>query len=80
MFLTRAITLTNLCVASSALGFQMFVLYPWHLELDDDLRALKMQNVKLMGGVAKKATDSASTGSSEGGIWQSLSRLNRWGP
>jgi transcription termination factor NusB len=37
----RVIPYVNFFVASSALCFQFFVLYPWHLELDNDFR--KMQ-------------------------------------
>ena len=41
MFITRAVSLTNFLVATSALGFQDCVLYPWHKQLDDDFEALK---------------------------------------
>jgi hypothetical protein len=41
MIVTRAISLTNFLVASSALGFQVFVLYPWHKQLDESFEGLK---------------------------------------
>jgi len=38
----------NFVVATGALGFQMFVLYPWQKQLDDDFIVLKQeQNDKL---------------------------------
>lgn len=48
MKLTRAISLTNFLVASSALGFQVFVLYPWHKELDAGFEALKKEHLKVL--------------------------------
>lgn len=40
----------NFVVASSALCFQIFVLYPWHQELDKDFHKLKEdQNLTLAG-------------------------------
>jgi hypothetical protein len=47
MILTRAISMTNFLVASSALGFQVFVLYPWHIELDERFEELKKEHIKL---------------------------------
>ncbi|KAI0861651.1 mitochondrial phosphate carrier protein [Xylaria cubensis] len=48
MFITRAISLTNFLVASSALGFQVCVLYPWHKQLDDDFEALKKEHIRVL--------------------------------
>ncbi|KAI1053259.1 hypothetical protein LB506_012361 [Fusarium annulatum] len=48
MKLTRAISLTNFFVASSALGFQVFVLYPWHKELDAEFEKLKTEHLKVL--------------------------------
>jgi hypothetical protein len=45
---TRAISLTNFLVASSALGFQVLVLYPWHKELDAGFEALKKEQKKFL--------------------------------
>ncbi|KAJ0140533.1 hypothetical protein HZ326_16557 [Fusarium oxysporum f. sp. albedinis] len=46
MIITRAITLTNFVVAGSALGFQVFVLYPWHKELDEGFEKLKKEHLR----------------------------------
>lgn len=48
MKITRAISLTNFAVASSALGFQVFVLYPWHKELDAGFENLKKEHLKVL--------------------------------
>lgn len=40
-FIRRVIPYVNFLVASSALCFQFFVLYPWHNELDKDFRKLQ---------------------------------------
>lgn len=49
MIFTRGISLTNFLVASSALGFQVFVLYPWHKRLDDDFHQLRKEHVRVLG-------------------------------
>lgn len=48
MLITRGISLTNFLVASSALAFQVFVLYPWHKQLDDSFEALKKEHIRLL--------------------------------
>ncbi|EPS38876.1 hypothetical protein H072_7355 [Dactylellina haptotyla CBS 200.50] len=48
MIITRGISLTNFLVASSALGFQIFVLYPWHKQLDDDFEKLKHEHIRVL--------------------------------
>lgn len=48
MKLTRAISTTNFLVASSALAFQVFVLYPWHKQLEDDFEALKQEHIRVL--------------------------------
>ncbi|KAF2676704.1 hypothetical protein K458DRAFT_424466 [Lentithecium fluviatile CBS 122367] len=48
MIFTRGVSLTNFIVASSALGFQAFVLYPWHKQLDEDFEALKKENRRVL--------------------------------
>lgn len=50
--ITRAISLTNFLVASSALGFQVFVLYPWHKELDAGFEELKKEHLRVLGAVS----------------------------
>lgn len=50
--ITRAISLTNFLVASSALGFQVFVLYPWHKELDEGFEELKKEHLRVLGAIS----------------------------
>ncbi|KIP11133.1 hypothetical protein PHLGIDRAFT_125032 [Phlebiopsis gigantea 11061_1 CR5-6] len=38
----------NFTVATSALGFQMGVLYPWHEELDHEFKKLKEEHKTLL--------------------------------
>jgi hypothetical protein len=51
MRITRGFSLTNFIVASSALGFQMFVLYPWHKRLDEDFEALRREHLRVLGAI-----------------------------
>jgi hypothetical protein len=48
MLITRGISLVNFAVASSALAFQVFVLYPWHHQLDDEFKALKKEHLRVL--------------------------------
>lgn len=48
MLVTRGISLVNFAVASSALAFQVFVLYPWHNQLDDEFKALKKEHLRVL--------------------------------
>lgn len=48
MIVTRGISITNFLVASSALAFQVFVLYPWHKQLDDGFEALKKEHLRVL--------------------------------
>ncbi|KAH8797411.1 hypothetical protein F5882DRAFT_395674 [Hyaloscypha sp. PMI_1271] len=48
MLIARRFSLTNFFVASTALGFQVFVLYPWHKRLDDDFQELKAEAVRAL--------------------------------
>ncbi|ORY67030.1 mitochondrial phosphate carrier protein [Pseudomassariella vexata] len=57
MIYTRAISLTNFLVASSALGFQVFVLYPWHKQLDDSFEDLKKEHVRVLAAVKEVASE-----------------------
>jgi len=45
---TRKISLTNFAIATSALGFQVFVLYPWHKRLDEDFEQLKDEHIRIL--------------------------------
>ena len=42
-FLRKAIPLVNFVIATSALAFQVFVLYPWHHQLEKDFHELQRQ-------------------------------------
>jgi hypothetical protein len=48
MLFTRGVPLTNFVIASSALCFQVFVLYPWHHQLDADFEDLKKEHLRLL--------------------------------
>jgi hypothetical protein len=53
MIIARRFSITNFAIATSALGFQVFVLYPWHNKLDEDFKDLKQENLRLMEEVEK---------------------------
>ncbi|KAH7016075.1 mitochondrial phosphate carrier protein [Microdochium trichocladiopsis] len=57
MIVTRAISLTNFLVASSALGFQVLVLYPWHKELDAGFEDLKKEHLKVLDAVGNSLSE-----------------------
>lgn len=47
-FVRKVIPYVNFAVACSALCFQIFALYPWHQELDNEFQKLKLdQHVTL---------------------------------
>ena len=48
MLFARAFSLTNFFIASTALAFQVGVLYPWHHELDEEFKELKHEYRELM--------------------------------
>lgn len=53
MIITRGFSLTNFVIATSALGFQVFVLYPWHHRLDEDFQDLKKEHLRVLEGAEK---------------------------
>ncbi|KAI1101164.1 mitochondrial phosphate carrier protein [Jackrogersella minutella] len=57
MIITRLISLTNFAVASSALGFQVFVLYPWHIQLDNSFEELKKEHLRVLDAVREVAKE-----------------------
>ncbi|KAF7546865.1 hypothetical protein G7Z17_g8124 [Cylindrodendrum hubeiense] len=57
MIVTRAISVTNFVVASSALCFQVFVLYPWHKELDAGFEDLKKEHTKVLDAVGNRLSE-----------------------
>ncbi|KAK2810322.1 hypothetical protein FQN50_003053 [Emmonsiellopsis sp. PD_5] len=48
MMFTRGFSLTNFVIGSSALCFQIFVLYPWHEQLDRDFAELRKAHIDLV--------------------------------
>lgn len=48
MIVARRFSVTNFFIASSALAFQIFVLYPWHKQLDEDFVDLKNEQLRIM--------------------------------
>ncbi|KAM3548927.1 hypothetical protein MY1884_008970 [Beauveria asiatica] len=57
MLITRGISLINFGVASTALGFQVFVLYPWHKELDAGFEELKKEHLKVLDAVGSSISE-----------------------
>lgn len=53
MIITRGFSFTNFAIASTALCFQVFVLYPWHHRLDDDFQDLKAEHLRVLHGGEK---------------------------
>ncbi|EBA27272.1 hypothetical protein V6Z96_009136 [Aspergillus fumigatus] len=54
MFITRGIPLVNFAVASSALAFQVFVLYPWHNQLDAEFKSLKEEHIRVLNRMSQR--------------------------
>jgi len=48
MLITRGFSLTNFVIGSSALCFQIFVLYPWHEKLEEEFIELKKEHTRLL--------------------------------
>jgi hypothetical protein len=46
--ITRTFSLTNFAIGSSALCFQIFVLYPWHEKLEEEFVELKNEHARLL--------------------------------
>lgn len=76
MYITRAISLTNFLVASSALGFQVCVLYPWHKQLDEDFESLKKEHLRVLVAIKDTAERAAEK---QKGFREMLSGLPGWG-
>ncbi|KAK4221225.1 putative mitochondrial phosphate carrier protein [Podospora fimiseda] len=65
VFITRLISITNFCVATSALGFQVFVLYPWHIELDENFEKLKKEHLRVLDAINKLSSPGQQLTASE---------------
>lgn len=46
VFFKQYLPLASLIIGSSALTFQITVLYPWHIDLDNDFQELKKLKVE----------------------------------
>jgi hypothetical protein len=51
MFFSRTFSVTNFVIASSALCFQVLVLYPWHHRLEEDFQELRKEHLRVLHGV-----------------------------
>jgi len=78
MFITRAISLTNFFVATSALGFQVCVLYPWHKQLEDDFEALKKEHLRVLDTIKSTNTREGAAKPKGGRLQGVLSGLGGW--
>ncbi|OAL56732.1 hypothetical protein IQ07DRAFT_495786 [Pyrenochaeta sp. DS3sAY3a] len=57
MLFTRGFSLTNFVIGSSALSFQIFVLYPWHEKLEEKFLELQKEHVRLLEEIKLKQRD-----------------------
>lgn len=57
MLITRGFSLTNFVIGSSALCFQIFVLYPWHEKLDEEFTALRKEHARLLEDTRERHRD-----------------------
>lgn len=70
MLITRGFSLTNFVIGSSALCFQIFVLYPWHEQLDAEFKELRRESKRLLEDTHRKHRDELQ------GIREQLEQLN----
>lgn len=79
--LTRIISCTNFLVATTALCFQVGVLYPWHKELDENFEKLKKEHLLVLDQI-KKSADLAAAREARIGAQQAneaqRNRLRDW--
>ncbi|KAH7402641.1 hypothetical protein BKA66DRAFT_6011 [Pyrenochaeta sp. MPI-SDFR-AT-0127] len=61
MLITRGFSLTNFVIGSSALCFQIFVLYPWHEKLEEEFKELKKEHARLLEDTREKHRDELKT-------------------
>lgn len=78
MYITRAISITNFMVASTALCFQVGVLYPWHKQLEDDFESLKTEHMRVLASI-KDAAERTGADKPKGIREMLSSRLLGWG-
>jgi iron-sulfur cluster repair protein YtfE (RIC family) len=73
MLFTRGFSLTNFVIGSSALCFQIFVLYPWHEQLEEKFRELQRDHLRLLEDIKGEHKDELR------GIRKELELLNKTG-
>jgi iron-sulfur cluster repair protein YtfE (RIC family) len=71
MWFTRGFSLTNFVIGTSALGFQVFVLYPWHEQLEEEFKKLGREHAKLLDETHRQHGEELR------GIRMQLEALNR---
>lgn len=80
--ITRIISITNFAVASSALCFQVGVLYPWHKELDENFEKLKKEHLTVLELIKNNAELAAAReariGASQVGQQSKSNSLREW--
>jgi len=76
MIITRAISVTNFLVATSALGFQVCVLYPWHKQLEEAFEELKMEHLRVLETI--KDTNAGVSAEKRKGILEMLRSPSGW--
>jgi hypothetical protein len=81
MLVTRGFSLTNFVIGSSALCFQIFVLYPWHHKLDEEFTSLRQEHARLLEDTRERHKNelrgirkelellNERAGSKKGGFW-----------
>lgn len=70
MLITRTFSLTNFLIGTSALTFQIFVLYPWHEKLEEEFTELKKEHARLLEESREKQRNELK------GIRQQLEMIN----
>lgn len=78
MIFTRSVSLTNFLVATSALGFQVFVLYPWHKQLDDEFKDLKREHLRVLQAIENASEVGAAAAEKPKGIREMLRLPSSW--
>lgn len=71
MLITRGFSLTNFVIGSSALCFQIFVLYPWHEKLEMEFNDLTKAHQRMLQETTERHRQELA------GIRAELERMNR---
>jgi hypothetical protein len=67
--ITRIVSCTNFVVASSALAFQVGVLYPWHKQLDEDFEKLRTEHLRVLKAIGERPAESTVQHHEHRGGW-----------